>query len=204
MNRPKDISLMKTVYWAIMCKTYDLSLLIYPNVHFRIGNEIKICNKGSLKLGCRWGKLTRFKPSDMKIANHATLEVNGHFSIYTGFSIQLNTNATLKLGSGFINEGLNLHCWEKMTFGEDVGIGKNVTLMDSDQHKINPLKKISAPIVIGNHVWIGTNATILKGVTIGDGAVVAACALVNKDVPPNTLVAGVPAKVVKTDIQFEW
>ena len=53
------------------------------------------------------------------------------------------------------------------------------------------------PIVIGNDVWVGANATILSGVTIGDGAVVAAGALVTKDVPPYSIVGGVPARVIK-------
>ena len=53
-----------------------------------------------------------------------------------------------------------------------------------------------APVVIGDRVWVGTRAIILKGVTIGDGAVVAAGAVVNKDVPPHAVVAGIPAKVV--------
>lgn len=64
-------------------------------------------------------------------------------------------------------------------------------------------KEKSAPIHIGNHVWIGARATILKGVTIGDGAVVAAGAVVNKDVPPNTLVGGVPARIIKENISWE-
>jgi len=63
-------------------------------------------------------------------------------------------------------------------------------------------KSVATPIIIGDHVWIGMNVTVLKGVTIGDGAVVAAGSMVTKDVPPHSLVAGVPAKVVKTDV--EW
>lgn len=56
---------------------------------------------------------------------------------------------------------------------------------------------VSHPIVIGQNVWIGTNAAILPGVTIGDGAIVAAGAVVTRDVPDSTLVAGVPARVVR-------
>ena len=68
---------------------------------------------------------------------------------------------------------------------------------------INGNTTISAPIVIEDHVWIGLNVTILKGVRIGTGAVVAAGAVVTADVPPNTLVGGVPAKALKHDITWE-
>ena len=69
-------------------------------------------------------------------------------------------------------------------------------------HKLSNSVRTS-PIVIGNHVWIGRRAMIMKGVTIGDGAVVAAGAIVTKDVPPNCVVAGVPARVVKENIFWE-
>ena len=55
-----------------------------------------------------------------------------------------------------------------------------------------------APVKIGNNVWIGAHATILAGVTVGDNAVVAAGAVVTKDVPANAVVGGVPAKIIKT------
>ncbi|MDE6764577.1 MAG: sugar O-acetyltransferase, partial [Oscillospiraceae bacterium] len=68
-------------------------------------------------------------------------------------------------------------------------------------HDLNPsMNRINhyAPIKIGKHVWIGSNATILPGVTIGDWSVVAAGAVVNRDVPPMTVVGGVSAKILKT------
>ena len=61
---------------------------------------------------------------------------------------------------------------------------------------------MSAPIVIKNNVWIGMAAIILKGVTIGEGAIVAAGAVVTRDVPAHTIVAGVPAKVIKKDVFY--
>ncbi|MBR4155847.1 MAG: hypothetical protein IKU01_03975 [Bacteroidales bacterium] len=56
------------------------------------------------------------------------------------------------------------------------------------------------PIVLGENVWVGENVRICKGVTIGDNAVIAACSVVTKDVPANSIAAGNPAKIVKTDI----
>jgi acetyltransferase-like isoleucine patch superfamily enzyme len=58
------------------------------------------------------------------------------------------------------------------------------------------------PIIIGNNVWIGLNAIILKGVIIGDGSIITAGAIVNKDVPERCLAGGVPAKILKTNV--EW
>lgn len=89
-----------------------------------------------------------------------------------------------------------------MVFSFDA-ISENVTIRDSDNHRLNSNEKISSPIKIGNHVWIGMNVTILKGVTIGDGAVIAVGAVVNKDIPGGSLAAGVPAIVKKTDIIWE-
>ncbi|MBY5377327.1 hypothetical protein HFN07_28555 [Rhizobium leguminosarum] len=85
--------------------------------------------------------------------------------------------------------------------GDEVFIADQVIIRDWDGHTIvgRPDK---APIRIGNHVWIGMRAVILKGVTIGDGAVVAAGAIVTKDVPPGAVVAGNPAKVVKDGVQW--
>jgi len=62
---------------------------------------------------------------------------------------------------------------------------------------------MTQPISIGNHVWIGINATILKGVTIGDGAIIAAGAVVTRDIPASCMAAGVPASVIKNNISWE-
>ena len=61
---------------------------------------------------------------------------------------------------------------------------------------------MSAPIIIKDNVWIGMSAIILKGVTVGEGAIVAAGSVVTKDVPPHTIVAGVPARVIKKDVYY--
>lgn len=79
-------------------------------------------------------------------------------------------------------------------------IGHNVVLatINHDLTPGNGRKNHYAPIMIGRNVWVGSNATILPGVTIGEWAVVAAGAVVTKDVPPYTVVGGTPAKFIKT------
>ena len=85
-----------------------------------------------------------------------------------------------------------------------IKIGKHVNLSGysfylTGSHDLNSpdFKPIYAPIVIGDYAWVGTNCTVLPGVTIGEGAVVAASSTVTKDVPPYTVVAGSPAKKIK-------
>ena len=79
-------------------------------------------------------------------------------------------------------------------------IGHKVVLATLD-HDFMPEKRgnmTGKPIVIGKNVWIGANVTVLGGVTIGDNAIVAAGAVVTKDVPENTIVGGIPTKVIKS------
>lgn len=83
--------------------------------------------------------------------------------------------------------------------GDGVLIGHNVVLATLN-HDVDPQKRgdmFPAPIRIGNNVWIGAQATVLPGVTIDDGAIVAAGAVVTRDVPANVIVGGFPAKIIK-------
>lgn len=158
--------------------------------------------KGKLKVNTRWCDSDPFK-SLLVMREDSELVVNGSFDIYTGAKVYVNKGARLELGSGYINHNLNLSCFEKVTIGHGVVISENVTVRDSDDHEIiGSTKPMTMPIVIGDHVWIGMNVTILKGVKIDNGAIVAAGAVVTKDVPEHCLVAGVPARIVKTDVQW--
>ncbi len=142
------------------------------------------------------------------LAKGATLEVEA-FDVYAGSRINVNAGAKLSLGSGYMNHDCVIDCFDSISIGHHVVISERVVLRDSDNHVIKDVKGmelekpvVTAPIEIGDHVWIGMNVIVLKGVTIGEGSVVAAGSVVNKDVPPHCLVAGVPAKVVKTNVTW--
>ncbi|MDE6691318.1 MAG: sugar O-acetyltransferase, partial [Clostridia bacterium] len=99
----------------------------------------------------------------------------------------------------FINSGCCFQDQGGIEIGDNVLIGQQVVIATLD-HDLNPEKRanmLPASVKIGNCVWVGAHATILSGVTIGDGAVIAAGAVVTKDVPANTVVGGVPAKIIK-------
>lgn len=100
----------------------------------------------------------------------------------------------------FLNSGCRFQDQGGIILGDGALIGHNVVLATLN-HDEDPAKRHilhAAPIILGKHVWIGANATVLPGVTIGDGAIVAAGAVVTKDVAPNTVVGGVPARVLRT------
>ncbi len=147
------------------------------------------------------------------VGKGATLEVDA-FDVYAGSRINVNAGARLSLGSGYMNHECVMDCFSSISIGQGVVISERVVIRDADNHTIQSIvtetlseqisaeKPATAPVVIQDHVWIGMNVIILKGVTIGEGAVVASGSLVNKDVPSHSLVAGVPAKVMKTDISW--
>jgi acetyltransferase-like isoleucine patch superfamily enzyme len=200
-----ELSYCRTLFWNLLLRRPRLPLLIFRDVHFRAAPAARlvVSRGGRLRLGCRW-KSSRFYPSEFKLLDGATLELTGSARIFTGCSIDVTEGATLSLGSAVINNGFRIAVFSRVRIGEGTIISENVTIRDSDNHHLEGAGgPVTAPVTIGDHVWIGLNATILKGVTIGDGAVVSANSLVNRDVPPNTLVGGIPAKVLKRDVSWK-
>ena len=99
----------------------------------------------------------------------------------------------------FINAGCQFQDQGGITIGDDVLVGPQ-TIIATLNHDPDPEKRggmFAKPVVIGDKVWLGARVTICPGVTIGEGAIVGAGAVVTKDVPSRTVVAGVPAKVIK-------
>nr|WP_316928873.1 acyltransferase [Nafulsella turpanensis] len=181
-----------------------LNIRIHKGVKGRIGKNVSIKGEGQLAVGIRH-RTDVYNPSLFTLSDNSELIINGRFKIFTGCRVEVSPHARLELGSGSMNNSCQIACFKGIKIGHGVAIGEGVRIWDTDGHTIlNTNHEMSKPIEIGNHVWIGINSTILKGVKIGDGAVIAAGSVVNKDVPPGTLVGGVPAKVIKEKIEWEY
>lgn len=136
----------------------------------------------------------------IRVRPGASFHVGGRVALHRGLRIVVDSG-TLTIGPGSNVNGLGTKILvaESVTIGAGCTFSWDVQILDNDFHTMTvggvpqPSK---APVVIGDRVWVGTRAIVLKGVTIGDGAVVAAGAVVTKDVPAGAVVAGIPAKVV--------
>ena len=124
-------------------------------------------------------------------------------SPWTGPNFQCDSGFNIHVGKCFIaNYNVTILDIAPVHIGDYCMIGPN-TLITTVNHPLSPAKRrahgaIAKPVTIGDDVWIGGNCTILPGVTIGNNVVVAAGAVVTKDVPDNVVVGGVPAKVIRT------
>jgi len=120
-------------------------------------------------------------------------------SLEPGVRLEVYPGGVLTVGKGtYLNRNVHIVVSESVSIGQQCKIGWDTVIMDTDLHGHSGKPARSRPVVIGDNVWIGCRALILKGVRIGDGAIIAAGAIVTKDVPPLAVVASPSASVLFT------
>lgn len=186
--RTKIICFLSSLYMNVICRCWNVkigsdckfygTMLVYRHPESKI--EI--------------GRKCRFRSS--KSSNFAGL--NRSCSIST-----THIGARISIGDNCGISSTVICCEEEIIIGNNIFLGANSTIVDTDFHPLDPYERIigekglSSKIHINDNVWVGMNSTILKGVTIGKNSVIAANSLVSSDVPDNCVVAGIPAKIIK-------
>jgi len=109
----------------------------------------------------------------------------------------LREGANIQIGDGCGFSGTTIACANNITLGRNIRCGANTLITDTDWHRDDDRTGPDAPVEICNNVWLGVNVTVLKGVTIGENTFIAAGSVVTKNLPPNVMAGGVPAKVIR-------
>jgi acetyltransferase-like isoleucine patch superfamily enzyme len=148
------------------------------------------------------GALTRLR-GGVIVVNHGTLLVGQRVRL-DGMPVPIELvalrGATLSIGDGTsINRGVSICAQQSIKIGRNCGIGNDCLIFDTDFHALGDDSRRSdaSPVTIGDKVWLAARSIVLKGVTIGDGAVVCAGSVVATNVAPYTMIGGVPARVIR-------
>ncbi len=164
-----------------------------------VGEYSRICYPCSLQGGGQ---------KNIKIGDYTTIQGTSILGCWTKYGKQEFPNALITIGNHCsIGEYNHITACNKITIGDGLLTGRYVIISDNshgglseDEANIAPLKrdlKSKGEVVIGNNVWLGDKVAVLAGVHIGNNVIVAANAVVTKDVPDNCLVGGTPARIIK-------
>lgn len=148
---------------------------------------------------------SRVEPATLYMYPHSKFSVNGLVTMFEGATVVVFDGGLLEVDDDTRIRKCVIQCANHIKIGKNCSIANDCLVQDTNFHQKTDSdgakSDVSDEIIIGNYVWICPKSVILKGVHIGDGAIIATGAVVTKDVPAYSMVAGVPAKVVKTGVK---
>lgn len=205
LTKIRKLALMKSMYYNLKFGMSGMSLLLAKGSIVRLRKKSRIAIAGGrVEFGLDF--LNRGKTS-LKMGRESEMTFHGSARICNGCRITIEDGGKLVLGRDvFINENSRITACSEIRIGDGCWIGWDVNIIDTDFHKIignKEIKPFVSGISIEDHVWVGARAMILKGVTVGTGAVIAGGAIVTRDVPPGCLAAGNPARIIKENIEWK-
>ncbi len=174
-------------------------------------NIKSICSNGTMVLRGimnKWkfnksGKLLRMEKGVRVMKNNGRINLGKKVLLHRYVKLSAY-GGTIEIGdNSYIGDRTEIHSGKLVKIGNNVNIAWDCNILDRDYHAFEADSEVIKSVVIEDRVWIGARSIILKGVTIGEGAVVAAGSVVTKDVPSRCLVAGNPAKVIKENISWK-
>lgn len=170
-------ALIRTAFRVLLSKFYLLSCTRVGSLP-RTWGRPRIINKGTLILGDRVRILSTVVPSELVVRDGARLEIGDHV---------------------YINYGASISAYQSIRIGSRCTVGTYAIITDNDQHDLVDLGKLppSKPVTLEDDVWIGDRVIILKGVTIGKKSAIGAGSVVTRDIPPYSVAAGNPARVLR-------
>jgi acetyltransferase-like isoleucine patch superfamily enzyme len=179
--------------------------ILSGDTKLQLGHNAVVSNMGKFKMGL---VPTDNHPSSnsgyLGIGANGQLVNNGNTHFGRGVRIAILDDAKLELDTVYINSNSTIVCGSNIKIGSGTLISWDVEICDVDFHRIIREDSVTRqPIEIGQHVLVGRQSMIMKGVKIGDGSVVAAGSIVTRSAPERSLIAGVPARVIKKDIEWE-
>ena len=194
---------IRNLLWKLNCHVSGkINVYAHCAIDLHKGAKIKI-NNGILNIGVKKNRKSKAE-TRLFMDTNARLNIKGSRSFMYNSDIQVFKDAELSFGSGNCNSGLQIVCAEKISIGKETYIGRDVWIRDNNGgHTIVQAGYTnSAPVIIGDFCWIGSNVVIMKGVTIGEGSVIAANSVVTSNIPPHSLASGNPAQVISENITW--
>lgn len=189
-----------------------LKILLISPIYTPVASLFFHLNGATVKSGLRvlgFLKIEVTRRGKLKIGENLSLNSGNHYNLIGRQQKCIFwVEGELEIGNNVGMSATAIICNYKISIGNNVTIGGNTVIYDTDFHNLDPLIRndkeldknsaIKKKVTIGNNVFIGAHTTILKGVSIGDNSIIGACSVLAKNIPPNEIWAGNPARFIKS------